>query len=62
MKNRYQVQARNRKGDFTIEVFRTAKEADLRQKQLYHELDKNGGFMWGTIISTNLNETVKDTQ
>lgn len=58
MKNRYQVEARNRKGDFTIEVFRTAKEADLRHKQLYHELDERGAFTWGTIISTNLNENV----
>ena len=58
MKNRYQVQARNRNGDFVIEVFHTAKEADLRHKQLYHELDEKGNFMWGTIISTNLNETV----
>lgn len=53
---RYQVQASNRKGDFTIEIFNDKKQADIRHKQLYNEVDDRGLWKWGTIRTTLLNE------
>ena len=51
---KYQVQANNAKGDFVIELFESAKEADIRHKQLYNEVDDRGLWMWGTIRTINL--------
>lgn len=53
---RYQVQASNRKGDFTIEIFNDKKQADIRHKQLYNEVDDRGLWKWSTIRTTLLNE------
>ena len=51
---KWQVQANNAKGDFVIELFESAKEADIRHKQLYNELDDRGLWKWGTIRTINL--------
>ena len=51
---KYQVQANNAKGDFVIELFESAKEADIRHKQLYNEVDDRGLWKWGEIRTTNL--------
>lgn len=51
---KYQVQANNAKGDFVIELFESAKEADIRHKQLYNEVDDRGLWKWGMIRTTNL--------
>lgn len=50
----YQITAKNRKGDFLVETVKDGKQADIRQRQLYHEIDDNGDYRWGTIIATNL--------
>ena len=51
---KYQVQANNAKGDFVIELFESAKEADIRHKQLYNEVDDRGLWKWGEIRTINL--------
>lgn len=58
---KYQVQASNRKGDFVIELFESAKEADIRHKQLYNEVDDSGLWKWGMIRTTNLEYNRDDT-
>ena len=58
---KYQVQANNAKGDFVIELFESAKEADIRHKQLYHEVDDRGLFKWGMIRTINLEYNRDDT-
>ena len=50
---KYQVQANNAKGDFVIELFESAKEADIRHKQLYNEVDDRCLWKWGTIRTIN---------
>lgn len=55
MEYRFQVSATNAKGDFVNEIFHTAKEADIRHKQLYNEVDDRGLWKWGTIRTINLN-------
>ncbi len=60
MEYRYQVSASNAKGDFVNEVFRTGKEADIRHKQLYHEVDDRGLWMWSTIRTINLEKNRDD--
>ena len=61
MEFKYQVTATNTKGDFVNEVFRTGKEADIRQKQLYNEVDDSGLWKWGTIRTINLQYSGEDT-
>ena len=58
---KYQVQANNAKGDFIIELFESAKEADIRHKQLYNEVDDRGLWKWGTIRTINLEYNRDDT-
>ena len=58
---KYQVQANNAKGDFVIELFESAKEADVRHKQLYNEVDDRGLWKWGTIRTINLEYNREDT-
>ena len=58
---KYQVQANNAKGDFVIELFESAKEADIRHKQLYNEVDDRGLWKWGMIRTTNLEYSRDDT-
>jgi hypothetical protein len=57
---KYQVQANNAKGDFVIELFECAKEADIRHKQLYNEVDDRGLWKWGTIRTINLEYNRED--
>ena len=57
---KYQVQANNAKGDFVIELFESAKEADIRHKQLYNEVDDRGLWKWGTIRTINLEYNRED--
>ena len=57
---KYQVQANNAKGDFVIELFESAKEADVRHKQLYNEVDDRGLWKWGTIRTINLEYNRED--
>lgn len=57
---KYQVQANNAKGDFVIELFESAKEADIRHKQLYNEVDDRGLWKWGTIRTINLGYNRED--
>ena len=57
---KWQVQANNAKGDFVIELFECAKEADIRHKQLYNELDDRGLWKWGTIRTINLDYNRED--
>ena len=57
---KYQVQAKNAKGDFVIELFESAKEADIRHKQLYNEVDDRGLWKWGTIRTINLEYNRED--
>ena len=59
MEFKWQVSAKNAKGDFTNEVFYTAEEADIRHKQLYNEVDDRGLWKWGEIRTINL-ETLRD--
>ena len=54
MEFKWQVQANNAKGDFVIEVFVDAREADIRHKQLYNEVDDRGLWKWGEIRTINL--------
>lgn len=54
MEFKYQVSAMNAKGDFVNELFYTAKEADIRHKQLYNEVDDQGLWKWGHIRTINL--------
>ena len=58
---KYQVQANNAKGDFVIELFECAKEADIRHKQLYNEVDDRGLWKWVTIRTINLEYNREDT-
>ena len=60
MEFKYQVTATNAKGDFVNEVFYTAKEADIRHKQLYNEVDDRGLWRWGTIRTINLDYSRDD--
>jgi hypothetical protein len=60
MEFKYQVQANNAKGDFVIELFESAKEADIRHKQLYNEVDDRGLWKWGTIRTINLGYNRED--
>ena len=57
---KWQVQANNAKGDFVIELFECAKEADIRHKQLYNEVDNRGLWKWGTIRTINLEYNRED--
>lgn len=59
MEFKWQVSATNAKGDFVNEVFVDGKEADIRHKQLYNEVDDRGLWMWSTIRTINL-ETLRD--
>lgn len=59
MEFKWQVSATNAKGDFVNEVFVDAKDADIRHKQLYNEVDDRGLWMWSTIRTINL-ETARD--
>jgi len=54
MEFNWMVTATNAKGDFVEEYFVEAKEADIRHKQLYNEVDDRGLWMWGTIRTINL--------
>lgn len=60
MEFKWQVQANNAKGDFVIEVFVDAKEADIRHKQLYNEVDDRGLWKWGSIRTINLEHNRED--
>ena len=60
MEFKYQVQANNAKGDFVIELFESAKEADIRHKQLYNEVDDRGLWKCGTIRTINLEYNRED--
>lgn len=60
MEFKWQVQANNSKGDFVIEVFVDAKEADIRHKQLYNEVDDRGLWKWGSIRTINLEHNRED--
>ena len=60
MEYKWQVQANNAKGDFVIEVFVDAKEADIRHKQLYNEVDDRGLWKWGSIRTINLEHNRED--
>ena len=59
MEFKWQVSAKNAKGDFVNEVFVNAIEADIRHKQLYNEVDERGLWKWGEIRTINL-ETLRD--
>lgn len=61
MEYKWQVQANNAKGDFVIELFECAKEADIRHKQLYNEVDDRGLWKWGSIRTINLECSRDDT-
>jgi len=60
MEFKYQVQANNAKGDFVIELFESAEEADIRHNQLYNEVDDRGLWKWGTIRTINLGYNRED--
>ena len=60
MEFKWQVQANNAKCDFVIEVFVDAKEADIRHKQLYNEVDDRGLWKWGSIRTINLEHNRED--
>lgn len=59
MEFKWQVSAKNAKGDFVNEVFVDAIEADIRHSQLYNEVDERGLWKWGEIRTINL-ETLRD--
>jgi len=48
------VTATNAKGDMFEEFFVDAKDADIRHKQLYNEVDVDGLWKWGSIRTTNM--------
>lgn len=50
----FQVTASNRLGDFTIEVFDCPKQAKIRHKQLWNEVDDRGMMKWGTVRTTDI--------
>jgi len=54
MEFKWQVSAKNAKGDFVNEVFYTAEQADIRHAQLYNEVDDRGLWKWGEIRTINL--------
>jgi len=54
MEFKFQVSAKNAKGDFVNEVFYTAEQADIRHSQLYNEVDDRGLWKWGEIRTINL--------
>lgn len=56
----WMVTATNAKGDFFEEYFVEAKEADIRHKQLYNEVDDRGLWKWGTIRTINLEYNRED--
>ena len=58
---KYQVTAKNAKGDFVNELFNCAEEADVRHKQLYHEVNERGLWKWGEIRTLNLQTQRDDT-
>lgn len=60
MEFKWQVSASNAKGDFVNEVFVDAKEADIRHKQLYNEVDDRGLWKWGSIRTINLEHNRED--
>lgn len=61
MEFKYQVSAKNAKGDFVNEVFYTAEQADIRHAQLYNEVDDRGLWKWGEIRTINLEYLRDDT-
>jgi len=50
----WMVTATNAKGDMFEEFFVEAKDADIRHKQLYNEVDVDGLWKWGSIRTTNM--------
>lgn len=54
MKFNWMVTASNAKGDFYEEFFVEGKDADVRHKQLYNEVDDRGLWKWGSIRTTNM--------
>lgn len=50
----WMVTATNAKGDSVVEYFVDAKDADIRHKQLYNEVDDRGLWKWGSIRTTNM--------
>jgi hypothetical protein len=61
MEFKWQVSAKNAKGDFVNELFVDAEEADIRHNQLYNEVDDRGLWKWGEIRTTNLEYSRIDT-
>jgi hypothetical protein len=60
MEFKWQVSAKNAKGDFVNELFVCGKEADVRHKQLYNEVDERGLWKWGEIRTINLEQLVAE--
>ena len=54
MKFNWMVTASNAKGDFYEEFVVEGKDADIRHKQLYNEVDDRGLWKWGSIRTTNM--------
>ena len=61
MEFKWQVSAKNAKGDFVDELFVDAEEADIRHNQLYNEVDDRGLWKWGEIRTINLEYNRTDT-
>ena len=52
----WRVEATNAKGARVVEFFTDSKIADVRHKELWNEIDKNGMLLWGTVRTTKWNE------